>query len=377
MGIVMQKPTVFIAAGGTGGHIYPALALVDKFEQDMQVVWLGTNRAVENTILADTPWPTHTIAVKPFRGALWWRLPLAFASLSWAFVQTAWYFIRARPSFVVVTGGYVGFTAGVCAALMRIPLCVCEQNQRAGWTNRLLAPLARFIFTAYPRVFTAYEAKVATFGNPLREAIIDHHKIKMQQQYIPLQQKPRILVLGGSQGAKALNTLLPIIFAQLQQSLGKPIEVWHQCGMHDVAAVAANYDEHSITAQVQPFFHDMAEVYTGVDVVVARAGALTLSELMAVGAASIIVPLPNSRDDHQLYNARYYERMGACWVMLEQELKNQKTMLAKLLLLLSSDACRKQMQRRALAQAKPTAAFDIVEKCKSLLVSMHTKLADK
>ncbi len=360
----MQKPKILIAAGGTGGHVFPALALVVRLKELADVVWLGTDRAVEQTILADTPWPTFRISIRPLRGAGWMALPLVLSSIIWALLQTGWIFITARPQLVIVTGGYVGFSAGIWARVLGIPLCVCEQNMRAGWTNRVLARLASVLFTAYPNVFGAYADKVLLTGNPLRQDLVDYHNHYKKKLVIAPEDRPlRVLVLGGSQGARSLNSLLPSIVARLDAS----VQVRHQCGSGDVAAVSEAYKAQNIPAEVQPFFKNMLEAYSAADVVIARAGALTLSELMMVGCASIIVPLPNSRDDHQLYNARYHESKGACWVVLEQDLKEMAPMVAKLDLLLSSVVCRQDMRRKAFSMAHPDAVTTILRKCSGLL----------
>ncbi len=360
----MQKPTILIAAGGTGGHVFPALALVERLEQVAKVVWLGTDRAVEQTILEDTPWPTYRLSIRPLRGSGWLALPMVLCSIVWALAQTGWYFIINRPKLVLVTGGYVGFSAGVWARLLFIPLCVCEQNMRAGWTNRILACLASVIFTAYPRVFTKYADKVLQAGNPLRRELIEHHVMHKKSVALSEVDRPlRVLILGGSQGARSFNTIMPSVFAKLDSK----VTVQHQCGSKDVAEVADSYSAVGVSAEVQPFFKDMLQAYTSVDVVIARAGALTLSELMTLGCASIIVPLPNSRDDHQLYNARYHESKGACWVVLEEDLKQVGPMVAKLDLLLSSAICRENMRRHAFSLAYPDAVSTVVDKCVQLL----------
>ena len=233
---------------------------------------------------------------------------------------------------------------------------------RAGWTNRILACLASVIFTAYPRVFTKYADKVLQAGNPLRRELIEHHVMHKKSVALSEVDRPlRVLILGGSQGARSFNTIMPSVFAKLDSKV-----TVHQCGSKDVAEVADS-TVLWVCCEVQPFFKDMLQAYTSVDVVIARAGALTLSELMTLGCASIIVPLPNSRDDHQLYNARYHESKGACWVVLEEDLKQVGPMVAKLDLLLSSAICRENMRRHAFSLAYPDAVSTVVDKCVQLL----------
>ena len=368
LGVKKSRKTILVAAGGTGGHIYPALSLVDTLQSHAEIIWLGTNRPIEERILASTSWPTYKLVVRPLRGGALWKLPLALASLAWAIVQTAWYFYQHQPDLVVVTGGYVSFTAGICAYIWRVPLCVCEQNQRAGWTNKMLAPFAHTLFTAYPRVFHGYCAKVKLFGNPIRQDIVTYHKWLMENENKQHRVScSRVLVLGGSQGATSLNHKLPVVLHKLERVLGRTLTVTHQCGVRDVDKVAAAYKEYGISAKVVSFIDDMTKAYAHADVVIARAGALSMSEIMAVGVPSVIIPLPNSRDNHQLCNARFHEQKGACVVVLDSELDAHDVVVAKLRLLLHADYCREKMIRHALALAKPKADKAMAEHCLQIL----------
>ncbi len=349
---------ILIAAGGTGGHILPALSLAHYFPKE-DVVWLGSSRDVEKTILSNTPWPTHSLVVKPFRGVKLVAAIQAFMSLCYAFFQTGYYFVRYRPSGVITTGGYVSFTAGVWAKLLGIPLFLCEQNCVPGWTNRLLAPLATTIYTAYEGVFASYKHKVMAYGNPLRRVLVDYHLANSDKGDLADRSGFHILVMGGSQGSQFLNRVMPEIIADLK--LSAPVSVTHQCGAADHLWLTQAYVERSIDASVHTFIDDIYNVYQTTDLVIARAGALTISEILAMGLSSILVPLPGSRDDHQLCNALYYQKRGAVSLIAQSQFKGVAVKHIQSILMGAS--VRDRMSRCALREAKPHAARDIVSHC--------------
>ena len=312
----MSGRPVMIMAGGTGGHVYPALAVAKALEANEQpVFWLGTHRGLEARVVPANDIEIEWVSVKGLRRKGILALFIAPLQLGWALTQSLGVILRRRPSAVLGMGGFVSGPGGLAAWLTRRPLVIHEQNAAAGLTNRLLARLARVVLQAFPGSFNA-RVDAETVGNPVRTdiAAIAPPADRFRDREGPL----RLLVLGGSQGALALNRLVPAALAKLPAER-RPV-VRHQCGSrtHDTAAAA--YDGTGIEVELVEFIEDMASAYAWADLVVCRAGALTVAEVSAAGLPAVFVPYPSAVDDHQTANAREATRKGAAITVQERDI---------------------------------------------------------
>ena len=305
--------SVLIMAGGTGGHVFPALAVARELARDgVRVEWLGTPSSFESRLVPGAGFAFHEVPVSGLRGkgmAGWLKAPFA---LTRALLLALRALKRLSPDLVLGMGGYATGPGGVAARLLGKPLVIHEQNAVAGTTNRLLARLARRVFEAFPGSFPG-GIGAETIGNPVRDSIVAAGAARRRTTGMP----PRLLVLGGSQGALALNTAVPQALALLTEA-GRP-QVRHQAG-RSLETAERSYREAGVTAECVAFIDDMAAAYAWADIVVARAGALTLSELAAAGVGAILVPYPHAVDDHQARNAGHFAAAGAAIVIPQGEL---------------------------------------------------------
>ena len=344
---------VMVMAGGTGGHIFPALAVAKVLRaRGVPVVWLGADGAMETRLVPQHGIELDTLAITGLRGKGKLALIGAPVRILHA-IRAAGFVLRRRaPRAVVSFGGFAAGPGGVAALLMRKPLLVHEQNRAAGFTNRLLARCAQRVMTGFPGAFPGTEVLV---GNPVREEIAAI--APPAQRFAGHEGAMRLLVLGGSQGARALNLALPKAVAALQDI---QIEVRHQCGekMRDEAINA--YAQAGVEASVESFIADMAAAYAWADLVVCRAGASTLAELCAVGVGSVLVPFPAAVDDHQTKNAQYLVEADAALLLKQDE--ELAARLQQVLAALATDASRRlSMANAARTLAKPDAAERIVD----------------
>ena len=312
----MSGRPVMIMAGGTGGHVYPALAVAKALEARAQpVFWLGTHRGLESRVVPANGIDIEWVTVKGLRRKGLLALVVAPISLGWALTQSLGVILKRRPSAVLGMGGFVSGPGGLAAWLTRRPLVIHEQNAAAGLTNRLLARLARVVLQAFPGSFNS-SVRAETVGNPVREdiAAVAAPAERYRDRSGPL----RLLVLGGSQGALALNRTVPAALAKLPADR-RPI-VRHQCGTRTLDMAREAYDSHVVDVDLVPFIDDMAAAYAWADIVVCRAGALTVAELCAVGLPALFVPYPGAVDDHQTANARPMADAGAAVIIDESML---------------------------------------------------------
>lgn len=311
----MQERHLLIMAGGTGGHIFPGLAVAQTMQQaGWRVSWLGANNGLEVKLLTDKNIELHTLPIQGLRGK--GSLGLLTAPFRLAFaLYRAWCLIRQlRPDVVIGFGGYASGPGGIAAWLLRIPLIIHEQNAIAGMTNRILAKLATTVLQAFPHSFVGLK-QVLTVGNPIRQELTC---LPVPQQRLATRSAPwKLLVLGGSRGALAINQTV-VEGVSLLPADQRP-EIWHQAGANHVAITKQNYVARKVMARVEPFIDNMAEAYAWADIVICRAGALTISELAAVGVGSILVPYPYAVDDHQAANAKFLEAVKAAVVMTQNE----------------------------------------------------------
>ncbi len=347
---------VLIMAGGTGGHVFPALALARLLRSaSHEVVWLGTQRGLEARVVPAEQIPIEWLSMSGVRGKGVLTLLLAPFKLAWSVWQALGVMRRRQPALVVGFGGFVTGPGGVAAWLTRRPLVIHEQNAIAGYSNRMLAHLARRVLTAFPQSFPAgVDAQVV--GNPVRADIV--MQPPPAERFARREGALRLLVVGGSLGASRLNAVVP--FA-VEQS-GLELHVRHQAGERGLDSARAAYEEAGVSADISAFITDMAQAYADADLVICRAGALTVSELAAVGVASILVPFPAAVDDHQTVNAQYLVREGAAVLIADRDLTPAR-LASELKLLCAGRGKLFAMAERARLVAKPRAAEDLAAAC--------------
>ena len=342
-------PLVVVMAGGTGGHIFPGLAVAQALrDAGARVRWLGADGGMETRLVPQQGIAIDTIAVKGVRGKGLLTLLGAPLRVLQAVRAAAAVLRRERPDAAISFGGYAAGPGGIAARLAGIPLLVHEQNRAAGMTNKVLAKLARKVLVGFPQTF----AKETLVGNPVRAQIaqVPPPEARGFDHGGPL----RLLVLGGSQGARALNAAVPAAVA----ALGLPVDVLHQAGEKLLDEARAAYAKAGVQARVEPFIADMAAAYGWADLVVCRAGALTLAELCAVGVGSVLVPFPQAVDDHQTRNAQYLVERGAALLLPQSD--DLASRLGEVLKTLATDPGRRVgMARAARALARPDAARDV------------------
>ncbi|MEI6414988.1 MAG: undecaprenyldiphospho-muramoylpentapeptide beta-N-acetylglucosaminyltransferase [Pseudomonadota bacterium] len=313
-----KKPRcgVVVMAGGTGGHIFPALAVAEHLRsRGWPVCWLGTRQGLEARLVPAREFPIEWIEVRGLRGSglkRWLGAPMTLARAVW---QARAALRRQRPGVVLGMGGFTAGPGGLAAWLMGIPLVIHEQNRLPGLTNRVLSWIATRVFEAFPGSFPPF-CQARRCGNPVREDILA--LAKPSQRFEKREGPLRLLVLGGSQGASALNRLVPEGLAGFAAI--HPLAIWHQTGPADLNATQEHYQRLGLMAEVTGFIEEMAAAYAWADLVIARSGALTLAELAAAGVGSILVPFPFAVDDHQTHNAAFFADMGAAWLLPQGEL---------------------------------------------------------
>ena len=372
---------IMIMAGGTGGHVYPALAVAEYLRaRGVSLFWLGTTRGIENRVVPQQGIELLTVRVSGVRGKGLQSKLAAPVKILAAIFQALYICIRRRPAAALGMGGFASGPGGVAAWLLRIPLLIHEQNRVAGTTNRILARFAVKIMQGFPGTFEARAGAVTT-GNPVRRQIADlfQHdeegpKSRGQSKITPARSggpdnedftltpaSVNILILGGSQGARKLNRVAPLALDRLQRRM--KLNVRHQCGERHLADTQRVYDGLQLDqVRLDPFIDDMASAYEWADIAVCRAGALTIAELCAAGLAAILVPFPYAIDDHQTANARFLRDAGAALLLPEDELT--ETGLEDLLWQLFSTEDRlSELARNSRSCAFPDAAQAVGALC--------------
>jgi UDP-N-acetylglucosamine--N-acetylmuramyl-(pentapeptide) pyrophosphoryl-undecaprenol N-acetylglucosamine transferase len=351
--------TIMIMAGGTGGHIFPALSVADYLRaQGWSVVWLGTKSGMESTLVAPRGYTMAWISMTGVRGKGLLRLVLLPLQLLIAFWQSARAIFAHRPDVVLGMGGYVSFPGGMMASLLNRPLAIHEQNSIAGLANRVLARVADRVLAGFPGAFGASTAIIWS-GNPVRSEIAA--LAVPAQRYRSRTGPLRLTVIGGSLGAQALNAAVPQALALLPEH-ARP-RVTHQSGARHLAEVEANYQRVGVSATLLPFIADMASHYAESDLIICRAGAATIAEIAAAGIASVLVPLPHAADDHQTSNARFLVECGAAVLVPQLELTPPR--LAELLRSFTREALL-GMAQQARAVSKPDATRTVADECMKL-----------
>jgi len=313
----MTQPTALIMAGGTGGHIFPGLAVAQALRlHGWTVHWLGAPEpSMESQLVPPRGFAYETVHFGGVRGKGVKTLALLPFKLLRAFWQSLGVVRRVKPDVVVGLGGYITFPAGMMAVLWGAPLVLHEQNSVAGMANKVLRGVADRVFSAFPKVL----AQAEWVGNPMRDGFI--HQPAPAQRFAERSGPLRVLVVGGSLGAQALNNVVPQALALIPQDQ-RPV-VMHQSGAKQIDALRLAYAEAGVQAELTPFIDDTAQAFADADVVIARAGASTVTELAAVGVAAIYVPFPYAVDDHQTSNARFVVDAGGGWLIPQHELNAQ------------------------------------------------------
>lgn len=363
-----SETRVLIMAGGTGGHVFPALSIAKALQDEgIRVEWLGTKTGFEAGVVPKASIPLHYISVTSWRREGLIKRLFGSILLVAAIFQAIQILRRYKPDLVIGLGGFASGPGGLAARLLGIPLVIHEQNAVAGYTNRILARLSKLVLAGFPDAFPKSIPAIWT-GNPVREELsrLPRPGVRLQDRSGPL----RLLIIGGSRGATALNKLCPEAFVLIPESQ-RP-EVWHQAGGPYEKSTAEYYEEAQVKAKVQAFIQNMDEAYSWADLVICRAGALTVAELAAVGVGSILIPFPFAVDDHQTHNGRFLEALGAAKLIQQKALDPSK--LAEIIMKLSLDRpALLKMAEAAREGAKPKATEQVVEYCRALIKNNSQK----
>ena len=348
---------LLVMAGGTGGHVFPALATADLLrQQGVEVEWLGTDKGIEARVVPEAGIPLNTIPVAGLRG----KGPLKLLTAPFNLLKALWaarkVLKQVKPDAVLGMGGFASGPGGLAAWLMNIPVVIHEQNAIPGMTNKVLARTATRVLQAFPGAFDECGEK-ETIGNPVRGPILElpDPSVRMQDRQGPI----RVLIVGGSLGAKAINEKLPLAFAELPTDQ-RP-EVWHQTGPMHLKATQQIYASANVQAKVVPFIDKMDEAFAWADLVVCRSGALTVSEIAIAGVASILVPFPFAVDDHQTANGQFLVNAGAAVLIQQDALSTEK--LLELFEQLNQREQLLTMAELARKQGKPNAGQQLADVC--------------
>ena len=346
--------TLLIMAGGTGGHIFPGLAVAEQARAaGWQVVWMGARGGMEERLVPRHGYAAAWIHARAARGKGLLQKLLLPANLLFSFWESARHIRRIRPDVVLGLGGYVAFPGGMMASLLGRPLALHEQNAIPGLANRVLAGVSDKVMVAFPHTL----ARAEWTGNPVRAdiAAIAPPEERFRGRQGPL----RLLIVGGSLGAQALNEAVPRALAQLEE---RP-SVVHQSGEKHLESLRSHYAAAGVQGELVAFIDDMARRYAEADLVICRAGAVTIAELSAGGMASILVPFPHAVDDHQTANARFLAERGAAILLPQPELSAER--LAQLVRTMDR-ATLERMAQNARALGKPDAARVVAQRCMEL-----------
>lgn len=353
---------ILIMAGGTGGHVFPGLSVAAVMqERGVKVHWLGTAKGIEARLVPEAKIPFHEITINGVRGKGVFSLMLAPFRVLRAIWQSYWHIRTIKPDLVLGMGGFVSGPGGVAAWLARIPLVIHEQNAKPGLTNKLLSTLSVKVLQAFPEAFSKM-SKLETVGNPVRPEI--ENLPDPEVRFSSVRSHWRLLVMGGSLGAQPINGIVPKALSLLPMDI-RP-EVIHQTGGKHIQAARADYDLVGLHVTLVPFLKDVAEAYGWADMVLCRAGALTVSELCAAGVGAIFVPYPHAVDDHQAINAQFMVSQSAALCVPQRELTPEK--LADLLRQFAeSPPSRSAMAKAAYRLRNPKVAEKIYSICEEVV----------
>ena len=350
-----------IMAGGTGGHVYPALSVGQHLRaQGIEVVWLGTRKGLEARVVPNAGFQMEWLEIKGLVGTSWMRKLAMPWMLLRAVTQALRIMRRRMPDAVLGMGGFAAGPGGIAAWLLRRPLVIHEANAVCGVTNRLLAPFSKHMLTGFENVrYLGTRAKWT--GNPVRQEIVRNTSTKDPAN---VAQPLRLLVLGGSQGARSINELIPRALGD--SHFGSGLIITHQCGRDREAEVSRAYEDIQIPARVVPFIEDMSSAYREADLVIARSGAMTVTELCAVGLASILLPFPFAASNHQAANAQVLSSAGAA-VVIEASILDQHRLAKEIDRLLGDRNLLLEMGYAARKLARPDATAEVAGYCLELV----------
>lgn len=355
----MKKNNVLVMAGGTGGHVIPAISVArELMRKGYTVHWLGSVKGIENDLVPDAGYELHRISVTGLRGNGLLRTMLAPYQLMVALWQTLKVFIKVKPVMVLGMGGFASGPGGLMAVILRVPIVIHEQNAIPGMTNKILSNFAKYLLQAFDGAFSDRK-QLHSVGNPVRSSIVripePEERLKNRESEL------NVLVVGGSLGAVAINNVLIETMASVPASMA--INVRHQTGKRNYQDVKTGYQQAGVdSVKVSAFINDMAEAYQWADIVICRAGALTVSELMSAGVASILVPYPYAVDDHQTKNGMFLVNSGAA-ILIPQAEFNSEYLSQEFNKLLQSKDRILNMSIAARALAKPESAKTVANYC--------------
>jgi UDP-N-acetylglucosamine--N-acetylmuramyl-(pentapeptide) pyrophosphoryl-undecaprenol N-acetylglucosamine transferase len=341
---------IVIMAGGTGGHVFPALAVAEFLKElGWQVSWLGTHKGIESRVVPENGIEIDWLSIAGIRGKSLAAKLAAIVILFKACVQANKILRKRKPDVVLGMGGYVAGPGGLMARLLGIPLVIHEQNRIPGTTNRLLARISNQVLQAFPNSFSM-NVNAKHTGNPLRKRFISASEQERRQ----IEKEVNILIVGGSQGAQILNNIVPEAIAEFMaiNNTSSSIKIMHQTGDAQISQVKTRYDALSIQAKTFAFIEDMVAAYQWADLVICRAGAMTVSEVSAMGLPAIFIPLPTAIDDHQTANARYLTDNGAALLLVQSDLNSEK--LAEYIIEILKNASKMGIATQRLARLDAT-----------------------
>ena len=366
---IITPRTILFAGGGTGGHLFPGIALAEEFlrrEPQTKIVFAGTRRGIEARVIPELGYPLALLEVHGLVGVSLRRRLKAMFNFPKAVIQALIILVRYRPALVVGLGGYASAPVLLAAMVAGLPWVLQEQNAFPGLVNRLLAPWANAVFIAFAKAKEHLKSrKVYDFGNPLRaqlqrsEAIGSDLPERSEEKYF------NVLIIGGSQGARVLNRVVPAALTRLAQNY-PGLKVVHQSGVQDYAEVSKAYDAWKERVEVAEFIKEIEIYYKNADLVICRAGALTLAELGELGKPAILVPFPHAAHDHQTFNAKAVADSGAAWLRPESEFESQ-SLADDVETLINDRQTLAKMAEAALTQGRPQAREQIVDHCLQLL----------
>lgn len=349
----MSNKTLLVMAGGTGGHIYPALSIADYLSQiGWNIVWLGTKQGLEEKVVPEAGYKIEWLTVKGVRGKNIKQLLLAPFNIFVSCIQALKILLRIKPNVVLGMGGFVTVPGGLMAALLAKPLVIHEQNAVAGTANNVLRVFARKVLFSFENTFKQ-DKKHLLIGNPVRKEITSVSTYKVNDK-----DEINLIVLGGSLGAQTLNQYVP----QALALLNKKVNIIHQCGEKHLQAAQENYAKAGIDAKVVAFIKDMHEVYAWADFAICRAGAMTVAELSISAVPAIFIPYPYAIDDHQTRNAQALVDIGGAELLDEKQV-SAETLSNKLLSFIEDKEKLANMQSNIQKAAKPLAVQQIAEIC--------------
>lgn len=355
---------VLVAGGGTGGHLFPGMAVVEELRRRvgasgraLEVTFVGTAKGIEARLLPAANEKLELLDVTPLKGRTAGELAASLMRLPGAYARCVSILRAARPDVVLGVGGYASGPMLLAARSLGIRVALLEQNAHVGMTNRILAPIVGRAYVTFDETRAVFGDKARVVGNPVRRAFVEAARMALADPAGFEARARKVLVVGGSQGAQHMNEVVPGALAQADLA---GLEVVHQTGAAMLDAVKVRYAELGVRAEVVPFIDDMARAYASAQLVIARAGATTLAEICAIGRPALLVPYPHAADDHQTKNAQALERAGAAVMVRDADLE-ERSLGATLKGLLSDDTRRSAMARSARDHGRPEAAAAIVD----------------